>query len=398
VKLTPFHERTAALNRQQMWFNWDRHIVPDVYTDVREELRATRQAASMGDMSPLSKYVLRGPDAAGVLDRIVTRDVAGLDVGQVVYTSWTDEAGKVVGDGLVFRTGAEEFRLTADPQLVWLTRHVAGADVLIDDVTDAFGLLAVQGPRSRDVMRAVTGSSWDDLEFSRTRTTTVVGAEVLVSRQGFTGEIGFELWVPAASGVAVWDEVAAAGAASGIHPVGEYAIDLARVEAGLLIVGADYTGAGPDRPGSMIELSPGYVASPFEIGLGSFVDLGKPGFIGRDALVAESADGSGARLVGLELDREAIVRLGVEGGTPAVVPSRVWWYPLEVRADGRSVGRATSVTWAPTVGRVVGFGHLPADLSGPGTEVTVRWTLNGVEGDVPATVVDLPFLELRRTG
>ena len=400
MKHTPFHDRTAPLNRMQMWFNWDLSIVPDVYADMHEELRATRTMASMGDMSPLSKYLIRGPEAGAFLDRLVTRDVEGLEIDQVAYTPWTDERGKVVGDGLVFRTGEDEYRLTTDPQLGWLTRHADGFDVTIDDVTDDHGLLAVQGPRSVEVMDALTGVPFDDMAFSRTRTASVAGADLLVARQGFTGEHGYEMWVPREAGPSVWDAVAAAGEPFGIRPVGEHAIDVARVEAGLLIVGADYTGAGPDRPGSVIDLSFEHEASPFEIGLGGFVDLGKEtDFVGKSALDRETrAGGPRLRLVGLEVDHASVAGLFSRADRPTLLPDRVWWYPLDVSLDGRSVGHATSVTWAPTVGRIVGFGHVVEEAAIPGRDLSIRWTMNDAVGDVSARVVELPFFRVRRNG
>lgn len=398
MRLSPFHDRTAPLNRMQMWFNWDRYIVPDVYTNAHEELRATRGAVSMGDMSPLSKYSVYGPDANRFLDHVVTRDIAGLAVGRVVYTPWTDERGKVVGDGLICRTADDEFRLTADPQLEWLRQQAAGYEVDIDDITDEYGLLAVQGPRSGELMDALSDAPWAELDFSSTRSASVAGADLLVSRQGFTGELGYEMWVPASAGGAVWDAVAGAGERFGVRSVGEYAIDLARVEAGLLIVGADYTGAGPDRPGSMIDLSPEHQASPFELELGSFVHLGKADFVGKEALLREGENGSRRRLVGLHVATDDVLGLFAAAGVPPLLPNRVWWYPLQIASDARPVGRATSVTWAPTVARIVGFGHLDADVAVLGSEVSLGWELGGVRGDVPARIMDLPFLRHRRAG
>lgn len=396
MKLTPFHGRTSQLNRRQMWFNWDEHVVPDAYRDLASELNATRERVSMGDMSPLSKYEVRGPEAARFIDRLVTRDTSTFEVGQIMYTPWTDEEGKLVGDGLVFRVDGDAFRISADPQLEWLRRHSEGLDVTIIDLSDAYGLLAIQGPSAREVMSALTGETWEDLSFSRIRTTTVAGAELTVARQGFTGELGYEMWVPAGAGVAVWDAVATAGRPFAIEPVGEHAIDVARVEAGLLIVGADYTGAGPDRPGSTIELDDVHRASPFELNLDTFVDLEKD-FVGRDALREErDGDGPKRRLAGLVFDHDEVFALHATSRLPSI-PDRVWWYPLALTREERAVGRATSVTWSPTVGRLVGFGHLEPDLATPGTEVSVRWTLHDGDDAVHATVVELPFLELRRS-
>ncbi len=396
MKLTPFHDRTSRLNRRQMWFNWDRHVVPDAYRDLASELRATRERVSMGDMSPLAKYEIRGPDAPRFIDRLVTRNTTSLEPGQVVYTPWTDERGKIVGDGLVFRMGTETYRISADPQELWLRHQAEGMDVEIADVSEDYGFLAIQGPRSREVMDALTAEAWEDLPFSRIRSVTVSGTELTVSRQGFTGELGYEMWVPSSAGGEIWDAVATVGQPFGIEPVGEHAIDVARVEAGLLIVGADYTGAGPDRPGSTIDMDDAYQVSPFEVRLDSFVDLEKD-FVGRDALRSEqNGGGSGRRLAGLLLDHERVLALHATSSLVSM-PDRVWWYPLALFHEDRTVGRATSVTWAPTVGRLVGFGHLEPELAAPGTGVTVRWTLHDGDDAVDATVVDLPFLELRRS-
>ena len=398
MKLTPFHERTLPLNRMQMWFNWDRHIVPDTYAGFAAELKATREGVSMGDMSPLSKYEIRGPDALRFVDRLVTRNVATIAAGQAFYSPWTDERGKVVGDGLVFRLAPDVFRVSADPQQEWFAVQADGLEVGIEDVTDGFGLLAIQGPRSRQVMDSLTKGSWSDLTFSRIRTATVAGAELLVARQGFTGELGYEMWVPADAGADVWDAVTSAGAPFGITAAGEHAIDVARVEAGLLIVGADYTGAGPDRPGSVIDLSPEHEASPYELGMDAFVDLDAEAFVGRDALRAELASGGPRRrLTGVEIDRDRVLALHAADGQVPSIPDRVWWYPLDLTHDGRPVGWASSVTWAPSVPALVGFGHVDADVGGPGTELVVRWTLHGGDDQVPARVVELPFLELRRS-
>lgn len=397
MKVTPFHSRTRALNQFQMWFNWDLHVVPDVYTGMEEELRATRENVSMGDMSPLSKYEIRGRDALRLIDWLITRDATPMDVGQVYFTPWCDDRGKVVGDGLVFRLDRDVFRLTGDPHLGWLTRQAEGMDVEIMDRTDDFGLLSIQGPNSPAVMHALTGSDWGDLSFSHTRFATIAETQVLVDRQGFTGERGFELWVPTPAGPDVWDAVASAGQPFGIRPVAEYAMDVARVEAGLVIVGTDYTGAGPDRPGSVITMVPDNQASPSELNMGHFVDLGKEQFVGKDALAVDEAGGQDRlRLTGLELDRRRIAELHAEGGRLPLIPNRVWWYPLAVFKEGRHVGRATSVTWSPTVQKVIGFGHLSDTAAKPGTSVSVEWSMNGTRGEIPATVIDIPFLQRRR--
>ena len=207
--------------------------------------------------------------------------------------------------------------------------------------------------------------------------------------------------MPADSGAPVWDAVAEAGADFGLRPCGEWAIDVARVEAGLLIPGPDYANAGPDPTGShtVSASDPECYSSPFELRMGPFVDLSKESFVGRDALVAEAEGGGPPRvLVGLDIDWRAIVAAHVDHGVPPNISPRVEWVAKPVSVDGNRVGRASSITWGPSVDRLIGFGHLDRALGEPGTEVFVDWAIPGT-GTVlaaPATVSKLPFLELRR--
>lgn len=234
---TPFAPRTADLNSNALWMRWDGKMVVDVYSDVSQELRAIREAAAMGDMSPLSKYEIRGPEAEQMLDQLIPRDVTRQKVGQVYYTPWCDERGKVVNDGLVIRVDATTFRISADPNQEWLERAVRPFDVELEDITDRYGILTLQGPQAPAVLAAASGTDWSSLPFSRLENATVGGVFVHLLRQGFTGEIGYELWCRADDAVAVWDAVAAAGAPFGTTAAGAHALDVARVEAGLLIIG-----------------------------------------------------------------------------------------------------------------------------------------------------------------
>ncbi len=395
---TPFAPRTAAINGNALWMLWDRMMVVDVYADAREELRAIREAAAMGDMSPLSKYEVRGPDAARMLDALIPRDVTRLAVGQVYYTPWCDEHGKLVNDGLVIRVDETTFRLSADPNWAWLRRHAEGLDVELDDVTERIAILTLQGPKAPAVLAAATGENWSGLPFSRLARAEVAGVAIDVLRQGFTGEIGYELWVAAEQAPALWDAIAAAGAPHGILPAGALALDVARVEAGLLIVGYDYTSAGDDRGGASVDADHAHTGSPYELGLGRLVKLDKGDFVGREALAREAASDSGERLLGVECDWRALQAAHERLGEPAPALGRVQWYPKPLLHDGRVVGRASSLVWGPSVGRLIGFAHVPAELAEAGTELAVRWGVGGHDIEVPATLRELPFLELRRAG
>ena len=398
---TPFHGRTARQSETPWYFNWDLCHVVDVYDDFHAELAAIRTNVAMGDMSPLCKALIVGPDAGRLVDRLTPRSTGDLSTGGIYYTPWCNDDGKLVSDGLVFRTGDDAYRFTGDPTCEWFLRKAEGYDVSIVDQTDDLGILAVQGPRSRDVMEAATGIDGFELGFSRLGHYEIGGVEVEVARQGFTGEHGYEILTPAGAGDMVWDGVAEAGEPFGIRPCGEWAIDVARVEAGLLIPGPDYANAGPDMTGShtVSASNPDFHSSPFELGMGRFIDLSKEDFIGRQALVAEQAAGGPPRaLVGLDIDWRAIVEAHLELGVPPNVSSRVEWIAKPVTSEGRTVGRASSITWGPTVGKLIGFGHLERELTEVGTSVGVTWEIPGTGESIAATatVTDLPFLALQR--
>jgi aminomethyltransferase len=265
----------------------------------------------------------------------------------------------------------------------------------VTDISDEYGILTLQGPRSREVLEAVTGSV-QDLPFSRLATVTIAGRRVEILRQGFTGEHGYELWVKADDGAIVWDAVEAAGRPYGILPAGAWALDIARLEAGLLIVGYDYTSAGPDHGGAGIQAAGKYRASPFDLGLGRLVDFRKGDFVGKAALQRMSNTGDHRQLVGLDIDwSKAIGGSGLESAAPGNL-RRVQWYPLKAYRDGKEVGHASSVAWSPSTGKMIGFGHLWREAAQTGTELTLKWNRDGLAVDVSARVVALPFLSLKR--
>jgi aminomethyltransferase len=389
---TPFHPRAAALNRKMQWREWSGYWASSAYADFHDiEYNAIREAAAVIDVSPLYKYRISGPDAIALTDRVITRDASRLRVGQVYYTPWCDEHGKVIDDGTVHRVGEQEIRWTAaDPQYRWLTLNAAGLDVRIEDVSESLAALALQGPFSRAVLEAATGEELGDLRYFRRRPATIAGAAIDVSRTGYTGDLGYELWIPAEHAEAVWDRLFEAGHAYGIRPAGMLALDVVRLEAGLILLEVDYTSARH-------AMNPEQNFSPFEIGLGRLVNLDKADYVGRRALRAELARGGPPRrLVGLQLDWYGIEGLFDAQGLPPAISPTVDRSPVPVFADGRQVGRATSHGWSPILKQAIALAQVPARFERIGTRLQVEWTVEGRRGRVDARVVELPFLDLDR--
>ena len=389
---TAFHPRTAALNRKMQWREWSGYFASSVYADAHDiEYNAIREAAALIDVSPLYKYLVSGPDAERLVDRVITRDATRLQVGAVYYTPWCDENGKVVDDGTVHRLDDRLYRWTAaDPQLRWLRQNSAGLDVTIDEETDATAVLALQGPLSRDVLEAATGESFADLRYFRRRASRIGGVAVDVSRTGYTGDLGYEVWIPTGSAVAVWDALVTAGPAYGLRPAGMLALDVVRLEAGLVMLEVDYTSARH-------AMNPEQNYSPGEIGLGRLVDFKKGDFVGRLALEREAkAGGPPRRLVGLQLDWYDIEGLYDAQGLPPAISPVVDRSRVPVFDGNRQVGRATSHGWSPILKQAIALASVPPQHEAIGTRLAVEWTVEGRRGRVGATVVELPFLDLPR--
>jgi len=394
---TAFHPRTAPLNRKQQWREWSGYFASSVYADAHDiEYNAIRETAALIDVSPLYKYRLTGTGATALVDRVITRDVSKMAVGQVYYTPWCDEHGKVVDDGTVHRIAEDEYRWTAaDPQYRWLRQNAAGLDVAIEDVSSSLAGLALQGPQSRAVLEAATGESFADLRYFRRRPSRIGtgrGAIAIdVSRTGYTGDLGYELWIPARRAPAAWDALLEAGRAHAIRPAGMLALDVTRLEAGLILLEVDYTSARH-------ALNPEQNYSPFEIGLGRLVSFDKGEYVGRRALHAEqAAGGPSRRLVGLLLDWYGIEGLFSAQGLPPAISPVVDRSPIPVYAEGRGqIGRVTSHGWSPILKQMLALASVPPAYERPGTQVQVEWSVEGRRGRVKATVVELPFLDLPR--
>jgi aminomethyltransferase len=389
---TPFHPRTAPLNRKLQWREWSGYWASSVYADAHDiEYNAIREAAALIDVSPLYKYRVSGPDAERLVDRVITRDATKLKVGQVYYTPWCDEHGKVIDDGTVHRLAADEFRWTAaDPQQRWLTLNARGLDVTIEDVSEQVAAVALQGPFSRAVLEAATGESFADLRYFRRRASKLGKIAVDVSRTGYTGDLGYEVWIPAERAPEAWDALIAAGRPYGIRPAGMLALDVVRLEAGLVLLEVDYTSARH-------ALNPDQNYSPYELAMGRLVDLAKAPFVGQLALQREQARGGPKRrLVGVTLDWDAIEHLYSAQDLPPGISPNVDRSPVPVFAGGRQVGKLTSHGWSPILKGAVGLASVPAAYEAVGTRLEAEWTVEGRRGRVEATVVRLPFLDLER--
>jgi aminomethyltransferase len=387
---TAFHRRTAALNRKMQWREWSGYFAASVYADEPDiEYNAIRDAAALIDVTPLFKYEVRGPDAVRLVDRVVTRDATKIKVGQVVYTCWCDEHGKVLDDGTVTRLDEQRFRWTAaDPSLRWFRLNARGLDVEVEEVTERLAALALQGPMARAVLSEATGADWIDLKYFRERSSAVGDIPIDVTRTGYTGDLGYELWVDADRAVGLWDAVTAAGRAYGVRPAGMLALDVTRVEAGLILLEADYTS-------SRHALIPEQAYSPFELGiLGQLTSFDKGDYVGKRALLAErDAGGPSRRLVGLEVDWDRIESLFAEQDLPPMVSPLTSRVPVPLYSGGRQAGRVTSTTWSPILKKAIALGSVRAELAGEGTRLEVEWTVEARRGRALATVVPLPFFD-----
>jgi aminomethyltransferase len=389
LKNTPFHERTSALCQPQNWRKWAGYFVVGSYEHVVDrEYWAIRNAAALIDVSPLMKYMLKGKDAAALLHRITTRNIHKLNVGQVYYTGWCDDEGKMIDDGTVARLDETTFRLTAaEPNLRWLMLNAVGLDVEITEVTDSVAALSFQGPNSRVILNRVADDPVDGLKYFRLMQNKVDGIPVTISRTGYTGDLGFEIWMDARDALTIWDALMDAGEGYGITPVGILALDMARVEAGLFMLDVDYTSAGH----AWIESQK---SSPFELGLDWTVALDKPGyFVGRRALEREKREGSAWKMVGIEIDWVGMEKLYADVGLPPQVPGTAIRASMPIMVGNVQVGYASTASWSPLLKKYIALAHLQKPYYELGTDVRMEITVEHQRKHAPAKVMKLPFYE-----
>jgi len=391
LKKSPFHPRTSALVRAQTWRRWAGYQMASAYDPHPDrEYAAIRNAAALIDVSPLYKYRLTGRDASRLLDRMITRDMTKLQVGQVYYTPWCDIHGKVIDDGTVSRLDEGAFRLTsADSSLRWLHLNAVGLEVAIEDISERVATLALQGPLSRAILEAVAPAEIATLKYFRLAETTVDRIPVAISRTGYTGDLGYEIWVEADDALALWDALMAAGTPYGLTPAGVWALDVARIEAGLIMLDVDYHSAHH----ALIEEQK---SSPFEINLGWAVSPAKGPFNGRRALAAERARGPRWSFVGLEIDWVSFERLFAAHRLPPHVPNIAWRTSAPVYRDGAQVGYASSGCWSPLLKKSLALAHLKTPHFEPGTPVEIEITVEHQRRRADAVVRKLPFYDPER--
>ena len=391
LKRTPFHERTSALCVSQAWRRWAGFVVASSYELQHDrEYHAIRSSAALLDVTPLYKYLVTGRDATRLLDRVVTRDVARMHPGQVVYTSWCDSAGKVIDDGTISRLDDQRYRLTsADPSYRWIAENAVGLDVAIEDVSDSTAALALQGPLSRVILERLTQTDLAGLKYFRLTPATVRGIPVTISRTGYTGDLGYELWLDAPHALPLWDALVEAGTPYGLTPCGMLALDLARIEAALMLAEVDYVSAHH-------ALIADQTSSPFELNLAWTVKLEKGYFVGRDALAAEHARGPAWRFTGIEVEWDSLERLYAEVGLPPRLPAVAWRTSVPLYSNGSQVGYATSGCWSPLLKKYIALAHVRSPYAAPDAPLEMEITVEHRRKRAAARVVKTPFFDPAR--
>ena len=389
LKATPFHERTAALCASHAWRRWAGYAVASSYELSHErEYHCIRAAAALFDVSPLYKYRVRGRDAARLLDRVVTRDVMRAQVGQVLYTPWCDAAGKVLDDGTVARLDETTFRMTsAEPSLRWLEANAIGLQVSIEDVSESTAALSLQGPSSLSILQSL--GDIPALKYFRLGRAALRGIPVEVSRTGYTGDLGFELWVRSEHALPVWDALMEEGRSYGLQAAGMLALDVARIEAGLMLIDVDYVPAKK----ALIESQ---TSSPYELDLAWAVNLDKPQFVGKSALAAEKARGPQWQFAGIEIGWPGLERLYAEVGLATRLPQAAWRTSVPIYSGAQQVGYATSGGWSPLLKKYIALAHLRSPWAKPGTELDIEITVEHRRKRAGARVVKKPFFDPER--
>ncbi len=388
---TAFHERTFALCQSLNYREWSGYYTVSSYEVHHEhEYNAIRNAAALIDITPLYKYMVEGKDATRLVNRVITRDINKVKPGQVIYCCWCDEQGKVIDDGTITRLEENKYRWTAaDPSLRWFHQNGLNMDVQITDISEKVAALALQGPTSGKLLKSVAEADIPNLKYFRVTSGKIAGVPVDISRTGYTGDLGYEIWVTWSDAVKVWDALMERGRQFDIHAAGMLALDVARIEAGLLLIEVDYIS-------SKKALIAEQKYSPFELGFGKMVHLEKENFVGKAALAQQQKTGVPRQLVGLEMDwieiEERYERFGL---TPAA-PAQASRAHVPVYLGNRQVGKATSTTWSPLLKKMIALASVETQHSRPGTKLQMEITIEAVRQKVTATVVKLPFFSPER--
>ena len=392
LRTTPFHPRTGPLSEGQAWRRWAGYVVASSYELSHErEYHAIRNSAALFDVSPLYKYLVTGRDARRLLDHVVTRNIGKAKVGQVLYTPWCDAAGKQIDDGTISVLDEQTFRMTAaDPTLRWLHLNASGLDVSITDVSEKTAALSLQGPSARAILQIAAERDLSTLKYFRLTPAHIRGIPVTISRTGYTGDLGYEIWVDSAQAVALWDALIDSGTPYGITPAGMLALDVARIEAGLLLIEVDYFSSRH----ALIEMQK---SSPLELGLGWTVATDKDRYNGKDALDAERRRGPSWQFTGITVDWDSLEQLYADVGLPPRLPSQAWRTSVPIYdPGGRQVGYATSGGWSPLLKQYMALVHLESSSARPGTQVRMEITVEHRRKQATAHVTPLPFFNPER--
>jgi len=389
---TAFHQRTFDLCESLNYREWSGYYAVSSYEPHHEhEYNAIRNAAALIDISPLFKYRLTGKDATRLVDRIITRDMRKVTVGQVIYTPWCDERAKVIDDGTVSRLEENTYRWTAaDPSLRWFTQNASGMEVEIEDISESVSALALQGPTSGRLLKTIVEDGQiENLKYFCVTKGRIAGVPVEISRTGYTGDLGYEIWIASEQAIKVWDALMEAGGAFDIHPAGMLALDVARVEAGLLLIDVDFNSSKK----ALVEEQK---YSPFEMGLTRLVNLDKNRFVGQAALIAEQKRGPAREIVGLEIDWPQVERLYEDVGLPPAVSPAASRVAVPVFSNGAQIGKATTSTWSPTLKKMIALATVKREFAKVGTKLQFEITVEAVRHRVGATVVKTPFFNPKR--
>ncbi|HZS96438.1 MAG TPA: aminomethyltransferase family protein [Terriglobales bacterium] len=388
---TAFHERTFPLCHSLNYREWSGYYTVSVYEVHHEhEYNAIRNACAMIDISPLYKYLVTGKDATKLVNRVITRDINKVKVGQVIYCCWCDEDGKVIDDGTISRLEENVYRWTAaDPSLRWFKQNGLNMDVQIEDISEKTAALALQGPTSGQLLKVAAEADIANLKYFRVTRGKINGIPVDISRTGYTGDLGYEIWVPWNDAVKVWDALMTKGKQFDIHAAGMLALDVARVEAGLLLIEVDYTS-------SKKALIPSQKYSPYELGFGKMVHLDKENFVGKTALQLDAKNGVPRQLVGLEVDWVEVEEQHDKFGLTPAAPSQASRVAVPVYSGSKHVGKATTTTFSPLLKKLIALASVDTAYSTPGTKLQMELTIEAQRLKTTATVVKLPFFSPAR--
>jgi aminomethyltransferase len=388
---TAFHERTFSLCHSLNYREWSGYYAVSVYEVHHEhEYNAIRNAAALIDISPLYKYLITGKDATKLVNRVITRDIRKVSVGQVIYCCWCDEQGKVIDDGTITRLEENKYRWTAaDPSLRWFRQNATNMDVQVEDISEKIAALALQGPTSGRLLKSVAEADIASLKYFRVTHGKIAGVPVDISRTGYTGDLGYEIWAPWNDAVKVWDAVMETGKRFDIHAAGMLALDVARVEAGLLLIEVDYSS-------SKKALIPSQKYSPYELGFGKMVHLNKENFIGKAALEQDQQQGVARQFVGLDIDWTQVEERYEKFGLTPAAPSQASRVAVPVYCAEKQVGKATSTTWSPVLKKMIALASIETSHAKLGTRLQMEITIEAMRQKVTAKIVKMPFFNPAR--